>query len=323
MSMRNAESVTFGGSGLNRAAALRADARQIARLAEAPGARAVAVWRGKLLVSGAGAVGLARLPMDHPLFSRATGASVLLGLEGEDAVFARDISAWAPEDEPDTLGAFFDPSEQRHPELPADHRFCDFRAVMAALGARDAKLAATARAILGWHETHRFCANCGRPTEVAMGGWQRACPACGRRHFPRTDPVVIMLITHGNAVLMGRSHGWPEGMHSLLAGFVEPGETIEAAVRREVAEEAGVAVGTVSYLASQPWPWPSSLMIGCRGEAAGRDLVIDETEIEEALWLSREELLAVFAGENHRLQPAREGSIAHFLLKNWLADRLD
>ena len=142
-------------------------------------------------------------------------------------------------------------------------------------------------------------------------------------HFPRTDPVVIMLITHGNRVLMGRSPGWPDGMYSLLAGFVEPGETIEAAVRREVEEESSIKVGSVEYLASQPWPYSSSLMIGCRGEAKSDEIDIDPHEIEDARWFTREEIAASFAGQNPNLKPAREGAIAHFILWNWLADRLD
>jgi NAD+ diphosphatase len=132
-----------------------------------------------------------------------------------------------------------------------------------------------------------------------------------------------MLITHRNDVLLGRSPGWPEGMYSLLAGFVEPGETLEAAVRREVLEETQVDVGPVTYLASQPWPYPASLMFGCRGEARTRAITVDPVEIEDALWLSREELTEVFAGRHHKILPARKGAIAHFLLENWLADRLD
>jgi NAD+ diphosphatase len=124
-------------------------------------------------------------------------------------------------------------------------------------------------------------------------------------------------------VLLGRSPHWPDGMYSLLAGFVEPGETIEAAVRREVYEEAGIRVGEVGYLASQPWPFPSSLMIGCRGTALGREIRLDPVELEDALWITRQELLAVHAGESGRLKPARRGAIAHFLLERWLADRLD
>jgi NAD+ diphosphatase len=191
------------------------------------------------------------------------------------------------------------------------------------LSPRDAELAASGKAVLEWHRKHGFCSVCGQQTEMRQAGWQRVCPSCNGAHFPRTDPVVIMLITEGNSVLMGRSPGWPEGMYSLLAGFVEPGETLEAAVRREVFEEAGVRVGAVSYLSSQPWPFPASLMFGCRGEALGRDITIDPVEIEDAIWVSREEMMDAFAGEHPSILPARKGAIAHFLLQNWLADRLD
>jgi NAD+ diphosphatase len=164
---------------------------------------------------------------------------------------------------------------------------------------------------------------CGAESEMAMAGWQRDCPSCGAHHFPRTDPVVIMLITHGNDVLMGRSPGWPEGMYSLLAGFIEPGETLEAAVRREVYEEAGITVGQVGYLASQPWAFPSSLMFGCYGTAMDREITIDPNEIEDAQWFSREDIMLAFSGQHPVLMPARKGAIAQFLLRNWLADRLD
>jgi NAD+ diphosphatase len=158
---------------------------------------------------------------------------------------------------------------------------------------------------------------------MQQAGWQRTCRACNASHFPRTDPVVIMLITQGKSVLMGRSPGWPEGMYSLLAGFVEPGETLEAAVRREVFEEAGVKVGAVSYLSGQPWPFPASLMFGCAGEALSKEINIDPVEIEDAVWVTREEMMEVFAGAHDKLRPARRGAIAHFLLENWLADTLD
>ena len=156
-----------------------------------------------------------------------------------------------------------------------------------------------------------------------MAGWQRDCPECGTHHFPRVDPVVIMLITHGNNVLPWRSPGWPERVFSLLAGYVEPGETVEAAVRREVLEEAGIRVRQVAYLASQPWPYTSSLMIGCKGAAQNAEICIDSSEIDAALWISREDLIEVFAGRNDTIMPPRRGSIAYFLLQNWLADRLD
>ena len=319
--MQHAESVTFGGSGLDRAAHLRGD---VSVALDDPTSRTIVLWRGKPLVEGEARERLVRLPLDHPALAEARGAPFFLGLETAGACFATDLSAWEPEAfDKAALEGFFDPSEQQHPDLGAGQVFCELRGVMTRLDARDAELAATARALMLWHRSHRFCARCGAESAVSMAGWQRDCASCGASHFPRTDPVVIMLITHGNSVLMGRSPGWPEGMYSLLAGFVEPGETLEAAVRREVFEEAGVRVGAVGYLASQPWAFPASLMFGCRGEALGREIEIDPKEIEDAIWVSREEMMAAFAGDHPVLKPARKGAIAHFLLRNWLADRLD
>ncbi len=315
--MKIAETVTFGGSGLDRAAELRGQAEQLQAQGDA---RAIPLWRGKPMIMGDT---LVRLPMDHPAMADAATAMVLLGREDGAPVFAADFSAWTPADlDAETLNTFLDPSEQHHPAVP-EAAFAELRAIMTRLSPRDAELAATAKAVMEWHRSHRFCARCGAESAMAMGGWQRNCAACGGHHFPRTDPVVIMLITHGNAVLVGRSPGWPEGMYSLLAGFVEPGETIEAAVRREVFEEAGVRVGAVSYLASQPWPFPASLMFGCAGEALNKDLTIDPEEIEDAMWVTREEMAEAFAGNHPKLLPARKGAIAHFLLEAWLSDRLD
>jgi NAD+ diphosphatase len=321
--MKNAEDVTFGGSGLDRAGLIRGNAALLQDIAARPGARSLVMWRGKPLVAGDGDLHLARVPLDHPVLAEA-GQSVFLGREDGEGLWVRDLSGWAPDEgEAESIGAFLDPSEQRHPKLDPALRFAELRAVMTRVSARDAELAATAKAVLGWHETHGFCARCGQPSEIVMAGWQRTCRSCGAHHFPRTDPVVIMLITHGNSVLLGRSPGWPEGMYSLLAGFIEPGETVEAAVRREVFEESGVPVGRVGYLASQPWPFPASLMIGCRGEALDRAITLDPNELEAALWVSRERLVEVFAGNDPAIKPARKGAIAHFLLENWLADRLD
>jgi NAD+ diphosphatase len=318
--MKLAETVTFGGSGLDRAGHLRADAAGQARLL-AQGT-VLPLWRGKPLVRGDGVLAAAFLPPDHAALDHAAAARVFLGLDDGRPRFAADISAWTPEAVPDSVGAFTDPSEQVHPAIP-DARFVELRATMTRLSPRDAELAATAKAVLGWHATHGFCSACGTRSAPAMAGWQRDCPACGTHHFPRTDPVVIMLITHGEHVLVGRSPGWPPGMYSLLAGFVEPGETVEAAVRREVREEAGVPVGTVGYLATQPWPFPMSLMIGCRGEALSRDIVLDRNELEDALWVSRERMMGVLEGTDPQLNAPRRGAIAGFLIRNWVADRLD
>lgn len=316
--MRIAETVTFGGSGLDRAAHLRADAKGLARRMQ--DGWVLPVWRGKPLMRG-DALGWVRA--DSPALALA-GPAVFLGLDGDEARFAADISAWSPEAGAEAVEAgFFDASEQRHPALPDDYVFLELRGVMVRLTPRDAELAATAKAVLQWHRSHGFCATCGAASVPVQGGWQRDCPACGAHHFPRTDPVVIMLVTRGNKLLVGRNANWPEGMYSLLAGFIEPGETLEAAVRREVFEEAGVRVGAVRYLASQPWPFPASLMFGCAGEALDETITVDPAELEDAMWVSREEMVTAMAGLHPRLKPSRKGAIAQFLIANWLADRLD
>ncbi|WP_415922702.1 NAD(+) diphosphatase [Tateyamaria sp. SN6-1] len=322
--MRHAETVTFGGSGLDRAGELRANPEALAAAGQHPDARSIVLWKGKPLIDTARPAQLLRVPMDHPILSEASVPPVFLGREEGAPRFAHDVSGWAPEDvDASALGGFLDPTEQRYPGLPDTHVFAELRRVMTWLSPRDAELAATAKAVMSWHDTHRFCARCGAASDVTHGGWQRTCPACGAHHFPRTDPVVIMLITHGNSVLVGRSPGWPEGMYSLLAGFVEPGETLEAAVRREVFEEVGVQVGPVGYLSSQPWPFPASLMFGCHGQATSTEITVDPSEIEDACWLTREEMADVFAGLRSDILPARKGAIAHFLIENWLADTLD
>lgn len=318
--MRIAETVTFGGGGLDRAAALRAEAPRLADLLDK--GRVLPVWRGKVLMQGLDAVGW--VGGDSPVLAHAKADAVFLGLSEGQGLFAQDISGWSPEAGAEAVeGGFFDPSAQRHPALPDDFAFLELRGVMAQLSPLEAELAATAKAILGWHATHGFCAACGAASNPVLAGWQRTCPSCGAHHFPRTDPVVIMLVTRGNSVLVGRNAVWPEGMYSLLAGFVEPGETLEAAVRREVFEEAGITVGPVRYLASQPWPFPASLMFGCAGEALDDAIRLDPHELEDACWVSREEMLTVMAGQHPRIKPARKGAIAHFLIANWLADRLD
>lgn len=322
--MRNAEQVTFGGSGLDRAGELRNNAQAVEQAVNDPAARAIVFWRGKPLMSMERPAGLIRLALDHAALKDAAEAPILLGREEGVPIFAVDLSAWSPAafDE-SSLGGFLDPSEQRHPALPDWMVFAELRRVMTWLSPRDAELAASGKAVFGWHQSHRFCACCGAETTLSHGGWQRSCSACGASHFPRTDPVVIMLITHANSVLVGRSPGWPQGMYSLLAGFVEPGETLEAAVRREVFEESGVRVGEVGYLASQPWPFPASLMFGCWGEAITTDISIDPVEIEDARWITREEMMTISQGHHPEIMPARKGAIAHFLIERWLSDTLD
>ncbi len=181
-----------------------------------------------------------------------------------------------------------------------------------------AAMLAAAKALMHWHAHHRFCANCGAPTEVAVAGWRRDCKICKATHFPRTDPVVIMLAIDDDVCLLGRQPRFPKGMYSALAGFVEPGETIEAAVRREISEEAGVVCGAVQYYTSQPWPFPASLMIGCFAKAQGREVKIDRVELEDARWFSRDEAVALLEKRHpDRLASPMPVAIAHHLLKRW------
>jgi NAD+ diphosphatase len=176
----------------------------------------------------------------------------------------------------------------------------------------------TAKEVLDWHQRHRFCANCGTQTEPTAGGWRRDCSCCNAQHFPRVDPVVIMLAIDGDRCLMGRQTRFPEKMYSALAGFLEPGETIEDAVRRELMEESGIACSHVSYFASQPWPFPSSLMIGCFARAIGNDIKVDIKELEDARWFTRAEVIAMLA-ESHPegFSSPKPLAIAYHLLKEF------
>jgi NAD+ diphosphatase len=310
----NTESVTFAAGLLDRREDLR---KTSVALQASQGARYLPFWGFKPLVRDQG--GLAMLASTHPLLAFAN-CTVFMGLdEGGAPLFSVDVSRAQLSENNLSVEGLFDTSEQRHDSAP-DAAFRDLKTLMTDLSPREAEIGATARAILGWHKSHKFCAACGAQSDAAVGGWQRNCGTCDTSHFPRTDPVVIMLITYGNSVLLGRSSHFPAGMYSLLAGFVEPGEPIEAAVRREVMEEASIPVGEVSYIASQPWPFPASLMIGCSGIALSRDIVVDETELEDALWLTKEECAAVMSGAHPDILPVREGTIAHYLLTKWLAD---
>ena len=189
--------------------------------------------------------------------------------------------------------------------------------LMATLWPDDLAIYGGARSLTDWHARHRFCAACGGATKLAKGGWQRDCTACGASHFPRTDPVTIMLVEYDGKLMLGRGLGWPEGSFSALAGFVEPGESIEEAVNREVLEEAGITVRDVSYIASQPWPFPSQLMIGCHSHADSDELTIDETEMAEINFYTREEVEAALAGNGPFRCPPRH-AIAHHLMQWWV-----
>lgn len=207
------------------------------------------------------------------------------------------------------------------PGIALDARSRSCWRVLPLLNPDQVALYGAARSLVDWHGRHRFCANCGAPTRVAKGGWQRDCPSCSAQHFPRVDPVVIMLAEEGDAVLVGRQHGWPEGRYSALAGFLEPGESIEEAVAREIGEEAGLPVASVRYVASQPWPFPSSLMIAAIAATSTRDITLDATEIEAAMWVDRAEVRAAMAGDPAaRFIAPPHFAIAHSLFAHWLAE---
>ena len=202
--------------------------------------------------------------------------------------------------------------------LPAGHRLADLRslAMQGLLGTHELAVLAQARSLLSWHQRHRYCANCGAPTQFAEAGYRRDCGSCNAQHFPRTDPVVIMAVTGPAGVLLGRGHAFQPGVYSALAGYMEPGETIEEAARREIFEETGVIAQEVRYHSSQPWPFPSSLMIGLLAKAVGGGIEIDATELQDARWFGRAELLDMLA-DRHRggLKAPRPAAIAHHLIR--------
>lgn len=226
--------------------------------------------------------------------------AILLGTDSSGPVLAIPANA-ADESLPDTVKAIDYRSIYRQGLLDRE-----------TLGAL-----AQGAALIAWNENHRHCGRCGTPTEMRAGGYKRHCPTCERDFFPRTDPVVIMLAIKGDKCLLGRSPHFPLGMYSCLAGFVEPGETIEDAVRRETHEEAGIRIGQVAYHASQPWPFPYSLMIGCYGEAINEEINPDVAELEDCRWFSRADVRAIIAGKNPDVSVPPPGAIASVLLHDW------
>ena len=299
----------FAGSPLDRAGNLRRDAGWLASRLVAPETRFVPLWRLHPLVGGGEAPSIAWQSREamRP-FVEGGAPWVLLGLEGDVAHFAVDISRLeAPEDSAPFAGA---------------GTFAELRAAAASLPAGDAAILAQARSLIDWHARHGFCAVCGSPTVAQEGGSMRVCSRepCAAQHFPRTDPVVITIVVHDDHCLLGRNARFPGGFYSALAGFIEQGETIEEAVRREVGEEAGVAVGAVRYHSSQPWPFPSSLMIGCIAEAAATTIKIDKHELDDARWFHRDAVRKALAGEDEasglRMPPPL--AIAHQLARWWV-----
>ena len=240
------------------------------------------------------------------------GEPVLLGLDGGDARFAVDVS-----DVPEPAAASLGPGPGSGSGSGIE--FQGLRTAAPNLPAGDAAIAAQARSLLGWHERHPFCAACGAATRPRNGGGSRACAECGAEHFPRTDPVVIVVVARGGRALLGRSGRFPGNLYSALAGFMEPGESVEEAVRREVAEEAGIEVGAVRYVFSQPWPFPASLMLGCIAEGLSGEITVDPEELEDARWFSRAELVDALAGRSGLLTVPQPLAIAHHLIRAWLA----
>ena len=295
---------TFAGNPLDRASDRRADEDWLARQLTSDAALAVALWNGQPFVeSGDGGLQLSYLPAK--LAAELSGGPerlLFLGLWKETAVFAVDLEGQA------------DPAASA---LTGMGDFQDLRTIAARLPAGEASIAATAKGVFEWRRRHRRCAVCGEPTHPASGGWMRVCEACEAQHFPRTDPVVIMLPYHGDRCMLGRQEIWPPGMFSALAGFLEPGEAIEEACARELLEEAGLRAVKVRYHSSQPWPYPSSLMIGLLAEVEDDEGQPDQTELSEVRWFTRAEASELLAGRVEGLFVPPPFAIAHQLIKAW------
>jgi NAD+ diphosphatase len=264
----------FAGNPLDRVSQRRQDAGWVASLLEDPTTRVLPLHGLKPPVRhSSAALDWQNVAPWRPLIDGGN-TLLLLGIGDGRAFFALDAGST---------------------EVPSDNEsvLMDARAAAPVIDGGEAAILAEARSLLDWHDRHRFCARCGTPSVVASGGWVRHCPNCKAHHFPRVDPVVIMLAVKGDRCLLGRGHRRPGARFSCLAGFMEPGETPEEAVRREVHEESGIRVGSVKYLASQPWPFPSSLMMGFLGEALTEEITIDPKELAEVRWFERDEVRAM------------------------------
>jgi NAD+ diphosphatase len=290
---------------LERAAELRTNQAALEAMAAGPFAGGYVIG-GELIVTKKGA------PLNEPLFSLAEargfgpfGETIFLGHDNGEGRFGLGIT----QDAAEALKA-------RDDLMVTDLRSI---AVQGLVDADHLPPIAEAKAVLQWHMRHRFCSNCGHATEPVCAGWKRDCPACKTEHFPRTDPVVIMLIVDGDNCLLGRSPRFAATMWSCLAGFIEPGESFEDAVLRETREEAGIVCGRVKYYRSQPWPFPTSLMIGCHAEALTREIVVDRTELEDARWFSKDECTAMLM-RNHPggLTMPPPVAIAHHIVRAWV-----
>jgi NAD+ diphosphatase len=301
--------IPFAGNPLNRASEKRTNPEWIEDKLRDPSSLVFPMWRlepfllGSEKLASPAKLGLLRPGIAESLADEGAPC-IFLGLDGELALFALDVSAASNPADQEPLARF--------------GYFCDARTAAQIVSIKDAAIIAQAKAMIDWHQRHGFCSRCGAPTKIMDAGYRRLCGKCNAEHFPRVDPVVIMLATDGDVCLIGRGKQFPAGMFSALAGFMEPGETIEEAVRRELMEEASVKVSEVTYYATQPWPFPSSLMIGCFAKAESRVTKVDENELAEVRWLERNVARAVIAGERVdgiRLPPPI--AIAHHLIKTW------
>lgn len=299
---------TFAGNPLDRASDRRTDLAWLSEKIAAPDSLAIALWNGRPLVEKAREGGLQisylRADMAEEL---AGGAERLLfmGLWKETAVFAVDLEGAS------------DPAEG---PLQGLGSFEELRTCAARLPAGDAAIAATAKGMFEWRRRHKHCANCGEHSQPADGGWKRVCEACKAEHFPRTDPVVIMLPVHGERCMLGRNAAWPSGMFSALAGFLEPGESIEEACARELFEEAGLRATEVSYHSTQPWPYPSSLMIGLTARVEDDQAQPDQTELAEVRWFDKAQARALLEGRIEGAFAPPAMAIAHQLIRSWAYD---
>jgi len=301
--------IPFAGNPLNRASEKRTDSGWIESRRRDPSSLILPLWRLEPFLLGpeksdaAATLGLMRPGIADSLAS-ADAACIFLGLDGDAAVFALDVSeAGDPASEGPLAGRGY---------------FRDARVAAQMVSIKDAAIIAQAKAMIDWHQRHGFCPRCGAPTAMVDAGYRRLCGKCKAEHFPRVDPVVIMLATDGDACLVGRGKLFPPGMFSALAGFVEPGETIEEAVRRELMEEASAKVGEVTYYATQPWPFPSSLMIGCFAKAISREVKVDENELAEVRWIERSIARELIAGKQvDGIKVPPPIAIAHHLIKTW------
>jgi len=296
---------TFAGNPLDRASDRRSNAEWLAAQLGSSDSLGIALWNGRPFVELVkdGGVQIAYLPAK--LVGELAGGSerlLFMGLWKETAIFAVDLEG---------------PNDPAAGPLQGLGEFKDLRTIALQLPATDAAILATAKSMFEWRRRHLHCAVCGQPSEAKDGGWKRQCPACEAEHFPRTDPVVIMLAYHGERCMLGRQEAWPKGMFSALAGFLEPGESIEEACARELAEEAGLRTRRVLYHSTQPWPYPSSLMIGLIAEVEDDEGTPDQTELSEVRWFTREEARRLLRGEIEGTFCPQPLAIAHQLLKAW------